>query len=64
MPLAHRQRLETETPIERIRLGIQRLRQQRADAGMFGNGDGQLAPITRRTLLDLTAATQMHYKAP
>ena len=36
MPLAHRQRLETETPIERIRLRIQRLRQQRADAGMMG----------------------------
>lgn len=64
MPLAHRQRLESETPIERIRLRIQWLRQQRADAGVFGNGDGQLAPITWRAFLDLTAATQLHYKAP
>lgn len=30
MPLAHRQRLESETPIERIRLRIQWLRQQPA----------------------------------
>ena len=37
LPLTHWRRDETEAPVERIRVGVDRVRQHRANARLIGN---------------------------